>query len=81
MKHKILQVEWVDSSSTNRVWNQVDWLAKQSIQRCMSIGFLVHEDASCIVLAGHKGLDDNTDFAGDMLIPKSSIRRRRTIKL
>ena len=81
MTHPIIQVEWEDSSSTNRVWNQGDYLAKQKNQRCMSIGFLVHEDEHCVVIAGHMGLDEHPDFSGDMRIPKSAIRKRKKVKL
>lgn len=80
MKHPVIQIEWEDSSSTSRVWNTKDYLAGQTNQRCMSIGFLVHEDEHCVVLAGHMGLHDCPDFAGDMRIPKSAIRKRKRVK-
>jgi hypothetical protein len=81
MTHQIIRVEWEDSSSTSRVWNQGEYLAKQTNQRCVSIGFLVHEDESCVVIAGHMGIDECPDFAGDMRIPKSAIIKRKRVKL
>jgi len=80
MSHDIIRVEWEDSSSTNRVWNQKDFLVEQKNQRCTSIGFLVHEDEHCVVIAGHMGMGEHPDFAGDMRIPKSAIRKRKRVK-
>ena len=80
MTHAVIQVEWEDSSSTSRVWKEGKYLASLKNQRCLSIGFLVHEDDSCVVIAGHMGLDEHPDFAGDMRIPKSAIRKRKKVK-
>lgn len=81
MRRQVLQVEWEDSSSSSRIWNSGDALASSKNQRCMSIGFLVHEDEHCVVLAGHMAVSEYPDFAGDMRIPKSAIRKRRRMKL
>lgn len=80
MTRQIVMVEWEDSSSTNRVWNEEAYLSKQKNQRCTSVGFLVHEDKHCVVIAGHMGMSEHPDFAGDMQIPKSAIRKRRKVK-
>lgn len=76
-KRSVVRVEWEDSSSSSRVWNSQESLAAQKDQRCLSVGFLVHEDSDCVVIAGHAGLSEFPDFAGDMRIPKSAIRKRK----
>ena len=81
MSKAIVRVEWEDSSSTSRIWNSKEYLSTAKNQRCVSVGFLVHEDKDCVVIAGHMGLNDTPDFAGDMRIPKSAIRKRKRIKL
>lgn len=80
MNHKLVRVEWEDSSSSSRVWNTKEYLSTGGNQRCVSVGFLVHEDKDCVVIAGHMGLNDRPDFAGDMRIPKSAIRSRRKMR-
>lgn len=77
MTYKLFRVEWEDSSSFSRVWNSKESLSASKNQRCVSVGFLVHEDKDCVVIAGHMGLNEQPDFAGDMRIPKSAIRSRR----
>lgn len=80
MSKVIVRVEWEDSSSTSRIWNSKEYLSSAKNQRCVSIGFLVHEDKDCVVIAGHMGVNDQPDFAGDMRIPKTAIRKRKRIK-
>jgi len=75
--HKMIRIEWEDSSSSSRIWNTVEKLKSFSNARCISVGFLVHEDDTCVVIAGHKGEED---YAGEMRIPKRSIVKRRVWK-
>ena len=77
-KHPLVYIEWEDSSASGGVWNGIERLAKMKNQRCTSIGYLVHEDRDCVVVAGHKG---GFDFSGDMRIPKRSILRKKRIRL
>ena len=79
MSYPLVRIEWEDSSSTSRVWNTQEYLSSAKNQRCVSVGFLVHEDKECVVVAGHMGMDEYPDFAGDMRIPKSAIRKRRRL--
>ena len=76
-KIKFVRVEWEDSSSMNRIWNTPDDYAKQKNSQCTSIGYLVHEDETCVVVASHKG---EGDFGGGMRIPKRAIIKRKTVR-
>jgi hypothetical protein len=79
-KIKVIRIEWEDSSSTSGVWHGEEYLKSTTNQKCTSIGFLVHEDEHCVIVAGHKGDDKRPDFAGDMRIPKSAIRKRKYLR-
>jgi hypothetical protein len=79
-KLKVVRVEWEDSSSTRRVWHSREELAGMTNQKCTSIGFLVHEDDHCVIVAAHKGDEEYPDFSGDMRIPKSAIRKRKYVR-
>lgn len=77
---KVVKVEWEDSSSTNRIWNSKEFLINQSNQKISSIGYLIHEDASCVIIASHRGLDHGReDYAGEMRIPKGAIKKRKIL--
>jgi hypothetical protein len=76
-REKFVRIEWVDSSSSSRIWNSRESLMAHDNERCVSIGYLVHEDKDCVVVAGHKGTHD---FAGDMRIPKRAIVKRKNLK-
>ena len=79
---KVVRIEWEDSSSTNRVWNSKEFLANQTNQRISSIGYLIHEDSSCVIVSSHRGLVDDhgrEDYAGEMRIPKGCIKKRKVL--
>lgn len=77
MSHKFVRIEWEDSSSSVRIWNSEESLKSQKNSRCTSVGYLVHEDKHCVVVAGHRG---EGDFAGDMRIPKRCIIKRKFVR-
>ena len=76
-KDILVRVEWEDSSSRSRIWNPVESLKEGANERCTSIGYLVHSDTECVVVAAHKG---SYDYAGDMRIPKRAIVKMRRLK-
>lgn len=77
-KAPLVYVEWEDSSSLGSVWNTSERLKDDTNLVCTSLGYLVHEDDGCVVVAGHRG---EHQYAGDIRIPKRAILRRRRVKL
>ena len=72
---KVLYVEWVDASS-NSGWEKASDIV--GIHRCRSVGFLVKEDKTQVVLAACVSGDEcNANIA----IPKEWIKKRKVIKL
>ncbi len=79
-------VEWRDSSSTTgNVWKTVEEairVAKEETTPCVSVGFLVHEDAEWIVLVPHLSVFppiEDSQGSGDMTIPRCSVIRIVTL--
>jgi hypothetical protein len=66
-----LYIEWEDSSVLPGIWNSASDLANETNHVCTSVGFLVHSDKDCVVVASHKGPHD--DYAGAMRIPRRNI--------
>lgn len=82
----IVRVEWLDSN-TAAGWHSLDsaldW-AQNGIINCVSIGYLVYEDAERIVLAMHLFLGKDNDpllvaNIGDLtVIPRATITKIKT---
>jgi hypothetical protein len=83
-------IEWVDSSSSRRGWEDVESI--QQTHRvgtliCHSIGYVIDEDKKAITLSGHLAYgnpDDNAQVTAGhcpMTIPKVSILRKKTLKI
>ena len=73
-----VHVEWEDSSSRAHIWNDTEVLKTGTNQRCTSVGYLVHSDDQCVIVAAHKG---EQDYAGDMRIPRRAIVKMRRVRL
>jgi len=70
-------LEWEDSQSLiYNVWNDKADIVNQECPRIATIGFVLHEDKEKIIVAASKGGDQ---ASGDMVIPKSAIRKRRRL--
>jgi hypothetical protein len=74
-------VEWVDSLQPVPSWRMMDDLPKLETANCNSVGWLVGEDASAIMLAPNVA-DLGTETAqgsGFMRIPKACITKARQL--
>lgn len=71
-------VEWYDAlSETDNGWTPVED-CKGDLAICYSLGFLVKETGTSIVVAGHTD-PDYDDFSGEVVIPKVCIIRIREV--
>ena len=83
---QLLEVKWVDAHNLSGGWNdkdELDVFAKDEAYKVTSVGFLVHEDDLCIVLAGRVSpATDNYEAHYGLLerLPKKIIDKRRIIK-
>ena len=77
IKHKILIVEWEDSSQPVSEWQWADDYAIPEIVRCISVGFLIARTRNAIALAPNIGdpEKDRLQASGIIRIPRSAIRR------
>lgn len=73
---KVVHVQWVDPAYTENEWQQWsevnDWI-KEGAAQCESVGLLIHEDDSLIVLAQSVGEDQI--IAGGLKITREAIKK------
>ena len=77
MRHKILEVEWIDSQSRGR-WRDIEEAAKDYAGKCCTVGLVIRDDGDSLVLA-QTWSDDLTCVCDTMSIPRKSILRRKNI--
>jgi hypothetical protein len=77
-EYKILVVEWEDHTGDS-AWLTTDEVKKQKPALAKTIGYVIHEDDKTIKLADT--LLDDGDVGGISLILKSTIKKRKGIKL
>ena len=79
-KPRLLEVEWIDSSTAGRAWyNKEDleaWLNDQ--ETLFTVGYFVGEDKKFLTLCSSLGGWDQK--GGIWSIPKAAIVRRRRLK-
>jgi hypothetical protein len=79
----LVEVEWTDVTGIP-AWLDVDDLAafaKDGGFVCRNVGYLVHEDEDCIVLAGRLALEADPQQVGMYeRLPKTIITGRREIR-
>lgn len=76
-KQPIERVVWVDSC-TPRGWTHRNDLKGYKATSCVSVGFVVSEDAKNLTLASHDN-PSGGQVDGIMCIPKVSIKSRKVI--
>lgn len=75
--HEIRLVEWIDSSGMSG-WNHRDEVDRHGIGACVSVGFVVREDETQVMLAA--SVDRVHDNVGDVTaIPRFAITAERTL--
>jgi hypothetical protein len=81
--HPLVLIEWVDASRLSDSWmNYVD-IPEPYPHKCISVGFLVSENASGKILVptiADIEHPDNRHTYGGMLIPTSAILSERRLK-
>lgn len=80
-KPALTQVWWTDTTNVAGGWHDEDELkefATNEVWRCSNVGWLVHEDANCVVLAGRRTNDGK--YTGLIeRIPKKMIEKREIV--
>lgn len=75
----LVLIEWFDSGQPVPAWQWLDTIRDRRPHRCVSVGFLVQDDAQAKVLAPNLGSSDgNGQFdqaSGPTTIPTASVQR------
>ena len=75
--HRLVSVEWEDSSQPVPGWQWVDDYEIPEIIRCISVGYLIAEADHAIALAQNIGDvgRDRIQASGVIRIPRSAVRK------
>lgn len=76
---KLIEVFWTDTTNVAGGWHDEDELkdfATNMKWECSNVGWLVHEDDDCVVLAGRLTVDGKHTGLVER-IPKQMITKRR----
>ncbi|MDD5353321.1 MAG: hypothetical protein PHS93_09195 [Candidatus Omnitrophica bacterium] len=83
-KHKLTLIEWEDSYSTDDKWKSVSAMPKPKRMICVSVGWIIKETKNNILIIPHLSDINNKNSSGtgfgEMVIPKSAIRKRKELK-
>ena len=75
----LVLIEWLDSSQPLPSWQWLDEIAGRRPHRCISVGFLVQDDAEAKVLAPNLGASDASESfdqaSGLTTIPTAAVLR------
>lgn len=78
-EYELRLVEWIDSSGMPG-WNDYDETDNHGFSRCESVGFVVREDETQVMLAA--GIDHQHGNVCDVTsIPKVAITSEKTLKV
>ena len=75
---RLVKIEWVDSRSTTNKWERLDDLDYMNACQCVSVGFLVKDEADFKMLVPNLAdTDDDSDIqvSAVIVIPTCSITR------
>ena len=72
--NRCVLVQWMDAVASSG-WSDD---TKFNVQECFSVGFVIHEDDSCITVSG---TISSTEHNTSMTIPKSWIMKTTEVKL
>jgi hypothetical protein len=75
----LVLIEWLDSGQPVPGWQWLETIEPRRPHLCVSVGFLVQDDASAKVLAPNlgasNGADDWDQASGVITIPASAVQR------
>ena len=75
---RFLYVEWIDARGAGEHWQMVEGLSAFPLDACkvFSAGFVLREDDQSLHIAPHYVQDGkDSQYCGDMVIPKSAIEK------
>jgi hypothetical protein len=77
LKHRLVLVEWEDSSQPVSAWQWVDDYQLPEIVKAVSVGFLIAQTKTAIAVAPNLGdtTKENCQASGIIRIPRSAVRR------
>ena len=76
-KDKIIEVEWVDSTS-NDSWKTIEKHTQDTMIKCRTVGYLNRNDDEMVQVVQSKS-DENHAMAS-LMIPKKCVTRIRKLK-
>jgi hypothetical protein len=75
-------IEWLDSRQPFSGWQFIEDLEVPKSCKCISVGWLLEEDAGRVVIAAHLGdLNRNGQTMGVMVIPLCAILKKTLLKV
>ena len=86
MKFEAVYIEWDDAIVYSPRWKDVDDLKNDAkmIEYCHEVGFIIEENDKYILLAARYlivSADGEPDVGSPISIPRSQMRKRKTLKL
>lgn len=76
---QIVLIDWVDSSTINKgAWTYPDQIHPQPLCECISVGWIVRQDKSYILLAADETVDG--PLARLIAIPRQCITKIKKLK-
>ena len=72
---KIVLVEWNDTYEMEAGWHSLDDAKKWTTYTCCSVGYLLEEKETHIVICADSGVKDNTEVGRVQAIPRSCINK------
>ncbi len=81
--HPLVVIEWVDASRLSSSWIDYSDIPEPYPHKCLSVGFLISENASGKILVptiADVEHPDNRHTCGGMLIPRSAIPSERRLE-
>jgi len=81
IKYSMVLIEWVDSRQPTKGSQFLEDMEMPSTSKCLSIEWLLDEDAERVVIAVHRNDQDQYDqVMGVMVIPSCSIKKKTPLK-
>ncbi len=77
---RLVEVTWLDAFMSLKTYTKENASKRKGAQELKTIGYLVHEDKTRVVLAMQENMDTVTEVRHLIWIPKISILKTRVIK-
>ena len=81
VRDRLVYVEWEDARGVTSEWTDVQTLAQADTCVCVSIGILLAKDRQRLVILPHYMGDDPYGGCGEMVIPRSQVRRMWALRI